>query len=192
MSAHHLISIQGFNESDLKAKVIEYKGYNFNYPKNMVFLPYETAGACHLGVQLHRGDHRVIDSEGRNYHAVVAHKLNRAEEEIEKCDDTPDSTLVALIKLMNRISASMVKSMKFIGDNDPEIYLSSVGANFINGNSVGCANAGTIPTMKINRLARRKCRCVNRDHQYVVSKQKTKRGYKITYPKQNYTLKAGL
>jgi len=68
MSAHHLISILGFNQSNLKAKDIEYKGYNINYPKNMIFLPYETACACHLGVQLHRGDHKVLDSAVRNYH----------------------------------------------------------------------------------------------------------------------------
>ena len=165
---------------------------NINYPKNMIFLPYETAGACHLGVQLHRGDHRVVDSEGRNYHDLVADTLNLAQSKINKCDNTPDSTLVALIKVMNRISAIMVKNMKFIGNNKPDIYLSSVSGNFINGNPVGCANANSIPTMRINMVARRKYRCANRDHQYSVSKQETKRGYKITYPKQNYQLKEGL
>jgi len=147
---------------------------------------------CHLGVQLHRGDHTVIDRAGRNYHALVAHKLNLAEEEIEKCDDTPDSTLVALIKVMNKISFNMVKAITFKNDMLPEIYLSSVSANFVNGNPVGCANGLNISDIKENMSADAKCNCTNRDHQYAKSKQKTKRGYEITYPKQNYTLKAGL
>jgi len=154
MSAHHLISIQGFNKSKLNAKDIEYKGYNIN--------------------------------------ALVAYKLNLAEERIEKCDDTPDSTLVELIKVMNRISASMVHDISFIDDEFPDIYLSSVGANFVNGNPVGCANGLNISDIKENMLADAKCNCINRDHQYSVSKQKTKRGYKITYPKQNYQLEEGL
>ena len=127
-----------------------------------------------------------------NHHDLVAARLNLAQSKIKKCDDTPDSTLVELIKVMNRVSVSMVKSMKFIGDKLPKIYLSSVGANFANGNSVGGVNAVTISTMKLNMAMGRKCRCANRNHQYSVSKQKTKRGYEITYPKQNYTLKAGL
>ena len=94
--------------------------------------------------------------------------------------------------VMNRISASMVHDISFIDDEFPDIYLSSVGANFVNGNPVGCANGLNISDIKENMLADAKCNCINRDHQYSVSKQKTKRGYKISYPKQNYQLKEGL
>ena len=192
MSAHHLISIQGFNKSKLNPEDIEYKGYNINYPKNLIFLPYETAGACHLGVQLHRGDHRVIDTAGRNYHGLVAFKLNREQNSIAKCGKKSDLTLASLIDLMDEISDSMVDDIKFIADGFPAIYLSSVSANFINTSSVGCANGLNISEIKDNMLVNKKRNCINRDHQYSVSKRKTKRGYKITYPKQNYELKAGL
>ncbi len=84
MQAHHLVSKSGVFISGLKAD-LEHLGYDINVWENLVLLPCTLQGACHLGVQLHRGNHSATadvdifhgnggdsDFDHLPYHAVVS------------------------------------------------------------------------------------------------------------------------
>jgi len=88
MQAHHVISGEGMKRSRLGHK-IEQAGYDINLLPNLAFIPCTLQGACHLGVQPHRGNHDFKidqddykdDSEPPNYHNMVAtmvQQLDRA------------------------------------------------------------------------------------------------------------------
>jgi hypothetical protein len=83
MQAHHLISGKGMAKSELGEK-IEGFGYDINLRPNLVFLPCTLQGACHLGIQPHRGNHDTAipdqedyddDTEPRDYHRQVSDRL---------------------------------------------------------------------------------------------------------------------
>ncbi len=59
MDTHHLVSEKALDgcDDDLKEMLID-KGYNINYLGNLVGIPATFKGACHLGVQVHRSDHK--------------------------------------------------------------------------------------------------------------------------------------
>ena len=62
MQAHHIISEEGVNKSGT-GNTLKTRGYDINEINNLVFLPSTPAGACHLGLQLHRGDHTYESEE---------------------------------------------------------------------------------------------------------------------------------
>ncbi|WP_196161096.1 AHH domain-containing protein [Reinekea sp. G2M2-21] len=181
MAAHHLISVEGMAKSGL-GSLVEDRGYNINLVENLIFLPYELEGACHLGVQLHRGDH-TAEVNGRNYHAAVKALLEKKINEIEKCESSPKETLKKLTRTLNGISELMAEMIE-----DWEVFLSGIAKDFEPDNAKGCGNTKTIGQ---HRLSDRHCH-LNRDHQFkpgrVVMNVKN---LPITLPKQHYKLKAG-
>nr|WP_255533677.1 AHH domain-containing protein [Reinekea sp. G2M2-21] len=182
MAAHHLISVEGMAKSGL-GSLVEDRGYNINLVENLIFLPYELEGACHLGVQLHRGDHKKKDIHGRNYHETVEDALKKKKLDIKKCDSSPKETLNTLTRTLNGISAMMVKK---IAKN--QVCLSDIAETFELDNPKGCGNAKTVGQ---HRLSDHHCH-LNRDHQFkpgrVVMNAKN---LPITLSKQHYKLKAG-
>jgi len=57
MQIHHLLSQKGIADTGASAIKIKNMGYNMNRAGNLVALPSTLQGACHLGVQPHRGNH---------------------------------------------------------------------------------------------------------------------------------------
>ena len=82
MQAHHIISGEGMRLSGLGTKIEKY-GYDINLLPNLAFIPCTLQGACYLGVQPHRGNHRARvdqddytdDMEPEDYHDMVARKV---------------------------------------------------------------------------------------------------------------------
>jgi hypothetical protein len=76
MQAHHIISAEGMKRSNLGRKIEKF-GYDINLLPNLVFIPCTLQGACHLNVQLYRGNHSANqdvyddDSEPNSYHDLV-------------------------------------------------------------------------------------------------------------------------
>ena len=101
MQAHHIISAKGMSLSNL-AKKIEKFGYDINELPNLSFIPCTLQGACHLGVQPHRGNHTARvdqddyddDLEVRDYHKMVAKKIK---ELMHLDDETLPEDLAAVL-----------------------------------------------------------------------------------------------
>jgi len=74
MQAHHLISCTAVEKSGLGDLLIK-AGYNINDWPNLVFLPSTLQGACHLKVQVHRGDHTASHKDSDKDHLPSYHKM---------------------------------------------------------------------------------------------------------------------
>lgn len=178
MAAHHIISIEGMKLSTLGDE-IEFKGYDINRPLNLVFLPYELAGACHLGVQVHRGNHDKIIMN-RTYHQTVRDLLWDMEETILDCEKTPRKTLKKLIETLNNISLDIVDMIV-----DYDVHLTDIAVAFDPKISkVGCSNASKVGDHRDNKG--QLC-SHNRDHYSL----KTPKGHLIDIQKENYKLEPG-
>ncbi|EKO3855218.1 AHH domain-containing protein [Vibrio harveyi] len=88
MQVHHLLSKKGASNGGVKS-ILEAYGYDINELGNLVALPCTLEGACHLEVQLHRGDHTSSsddddDEHPLSYHAHVSEIMSKAVDFIEK------------------------------------------------------------------------------------------------------------
>ena len=88
MQVHHILSKKGAVNGGVKA-ILEAYGYDINALGNLVALPCTLDGACHLEVQLHRGDHTSFsndddDEHPFSYHVHVAEIMSKAVDFIEK------------------------------------------------------------------------------------------------------------
>ena len=177
MAAHHLISIEGMKLSGLGDE-IKFKGYDINRPLNLVFLPYELAGACHLGVQVHRGNHdkKIMN---KTYHEIVQDLLRAKHDKIVNCEKTPRETLKELIKTLNKISLKIVNLII-----DYDVHLTDIAVAFHPESSVGCSNASKVGDHRDNKG--QLC-SHNRDHYSL----RTPKGHLIDIQKKNYKLEPG-
>jgi hypothetical protein len=180
MQAHHLLSKKGVQNSGL-SKDLEHLGYDINHLKNISLIPSTLSGACHLNIQVHRGNHGAANADAsdddgqhkKSYHIRVQEFV----EELESKIDTGkycDSDREVLIRAMNKCSRKMVSSI-----NSNKIALTKVYKNFgtDNTNRKGCSNQTSISSINKNSS-----HCLkDRDH--------TLEG--ITFPKQSYKLEVG-
>jgi hypothetical protein len=60
MQAHHLLSEAAIKKTKLGKDLVNL-GYEIDDILNLVLLPCNTVDACHMRVQLHRGDHKSVD-----------------------------------------------------------------------------------------------------------------------------------
>lgn len=166
MQAHHIISAKGLKDSGLGGKV-KVAGYDINHVKNLVFLPSTLPGACHLGVQPHRGDHKVgIDMAELNFERDIdedQEEKNREDyresvyndDDDDHADDYHDFISIRLKKLNSDVfecegkpsqySKSIIelnklsrRTLKKI--NNFTIPLSEIGSYFKKGSEYGCGN----------------------------------------------------
>src|SRR5690606_37771760 len=87
MQAHHLVSAKGVQLAQMGRK-LEQLGYNINVLENLVLLPSTLQGACHLKVQLHRGDHTHEDDDHPiSYHRKVKAEITTLERFLDECDN---------------------------------------------------------------------------------------------------------
>ncbi len=171
MQAHHVISATGMKKSGLGNKIKRF-GYNINLLGNLVFLPSTLQGACHLGVQPHRGDHRtpaVLDPTGYwdddhppEYHEIVAGFLMEMKLGLTKeCPGYLGGAKEKAARLYVREQLDGLSQwiLKLIQRQPGEAPLTSVYAHFQPKSSIGCSGA----TSTTNHSARRPCG-VERNH----------------------------
>ncbi len=147
MEAHHLISFTGVSLSGMESLLIQ-RGYDINNKRNLVFLPATLPGACHLAVQLHRGNHPSTSKNQNdddndhleNYHISVRDLLQEIKAKVKKCGDNPDASQKKTIKIVNLTSKKVLWRIKKFRSPLTKIY-----KNFKIGAPIGCGNCTNIP-----------------------------------------------
>lgn len=178
MQAHHLISGKAIKMlSPGVRKNLEYFNYNINTTKNLVYLPYTLQGACHLGVQPHRGDHSAKVSQDMfdddsdvpdTYHKKVRNRLSELAPLINKscpgdCSKAELSKLVE--KVGDRLNGVSLMTLQMIQNIPPEAPLTKLYQYFQPGHSVGCAGVDSVNGHGKNHEDHAKHRCgVGRNH----------------------------
>lgn len=84
MDTHHLVSAEAIKISKL-GNSLKNKGYVIDSLSNLVGFPSTLPGACHLGIQLHRGDHIISRPGEEPYHKYVSSLLRAEAAEIKMC-----------------------------------------------------------------------------------------------------------
>lgn len=157
MQAHHILSADGIKLSGLGGKLEEF-GYDINLAPNLVFLPCTLQGACHLGIQPHRGNHTAIsdkpprlaseeedyddDEHPRSYHRMIAKKVEMLKLPIDKaCAGNDDPARGQVKSKMDRLS----KDVLLMICNAPNLArLTEVADHFTKGNLVGCGGVDSV------------------------------------------------
>lgn len=196
MQAHHILSADGFHRS---GKVAFFKGlgYDINAVENLVFIPSTPQAACHLEVQLHRGNHGspdpdAIDDDGehpRNYHDAVADAVRDVARKLEKkdiCKENPEKRARAAQKALDRAARKIIDLVNSysLTLSNVATYFAPQGKKFQNANR-GCANADTVDAMRKSTAV---CSSERNHEQRQASNQRSE---EITYRKKEYSLKAG-
>lgn len=159
MQAHHLVSQEGVRISGLGNKLVT-MGYNIDHVKNLAFLPCTLQGACHLGIQPHRGDHTARskgidlklfdvreddydddDDHPESYHAVVASLLVATVRRLKRhCDGDPDMSK-KFVKGINTLSKNILGT---ISDEPTQLPLTTIAVHFKRGSSIGCSGTDSV------------------------------------------------
>jgi hypothetical protein len=85
MDTHHLVSAEAIKQTELSEELVD-KGYMINDIKNLVGFPATLPAACHLGLQLHRGDHYHKKTPNEEpYHKYVKNLIREEKETIKGC-----------------------------------------------------------------------------------------------------------
>ena len=190
MQAHHLISAEGVKESGLGKKLVEF-GYDINELDNLVFIPWTLQGACHLGVQLHRGNHTAPIEFDENdddtehpmsYHFLVARLVRRLESYlIHECPADHPHGREAVKKKMDSIGLQILGRIQNVPQLAP---LTSIATSFMPNSSCGCSGADSVKTHNHNDCP------VGRNHEE--RQGSGQKGEKITFKKMvTYKFKVG-
>lgn len=132
MQAHHLVSRSGLRMSGLKAD-LDHLGYNIDALENLTLIPCTLQGACHLGVQLHRGDHAADfqhdnDDDGHHgitYHATVSTALLGVKADLRRAR-LCEAPAAAIQRRINMISGELMVLI-----NSFALALTSIHTNFL-------------------------------------------------------------
>ncbi|PLK46934.1 AHH domain-containing protein [Uliginosibacterium sp. TH139] len=194
MQAHHVISATAMKESGLADKIRKF-GYDINLLDNLVFLPSTLQGACHLGVQPHRGNHTapILDSydddeHPLSYHKMVAKRIMAAKLGLTK--DCPGymggpQDLTARHKIKSELDNLSQQILKLIQKRPEEAPLTRVAAHFQPGDSIGCAGTDSTTLHRFDH----QCSVGRNHHKNQGPEQKVEN---ITYASDGkYQLKAG-
>ena len=193
MEAHHLISSEAIKRSSMETFLID-NDYEINDLSNLAFLPATLPGACHLEIQLHRGNHISTtkeqindddDKHPRTYHLAVAKLLREVKKQTYKdCTDSRKDINKAFKKQMSKLSKKILVQV-----NRFELPLSPIMNAFKPGASVGCGNCVNI---KEHQLDANQCHSKRNHHDQQHPKFKSgKFPQIITRTKKTYQTKAG-
>lgn len=153
MQAHHIISAEGMKRSRMD-KQIEKFGYDINELPNLSFIPCTLQGACHLGVQPHRGNHTALvdqdeyddDLEPKNYHLMISKKIRGLNLPLDKeCPGTDTQKREKIISELNSLSK---KILKLIENSPGHAPLTDIAKSFTPGHHVGC---GGVDSVRLNK-----------------------------------------
>jgi len=185
MQAHHIISAKGVELSGLGSK-IEKLGYDINCLENLAFLPSTLQGACHLHIQLHRGNHTTPDADGNHpngYHFLIKDRLKDLKPLIDKeCPGEKNSNRQKILDELNKVSARILRRIEKMPGKAP---LTDIYQNFTSGNPLGCCNVDSIP---LARDMPTPC-SIDRNHANAHNPMQADEG--ITYPSNSYALQVG-
>jgi hypothetical protein len=169
MQAHHVLSATGMHRSGVADQIRKF-GYNINLLDNLVFLPCTLQGACHLGVQPHRGNHiapadpdnYASDAQPMGYHDMVARRIRDAQLGLTK--ECPGylggaQELEARAKVQRELDALSANILQLIQKSPRQAPLTGISAHFQPDDPVGCAGTDSTTT----HLAAQQC-SVGRDH----------------------------
>ena len=138
MQAHHLLSAKGVQLAAM-GKRLEALGYDINVLENLVLLPCTLQGACHLKVQLHRGNHTYEDDDHpESYHKRVKMRLEDLKDFIDDCK-TCDSQSNKLQKHLDKLSRKMLSDIENF-----KTPLTSIFKNYKPDSNIGCSNSDTV------------------------------------------------
>ncbi len=163
MQAHHLVSRKALLDSDIERKIEDFN-YDINNIDNIALIPCTLQGACHLNVQLHRGNHpsaqlnldadngnNDVDGEHPiNYHREIKDRINNIKRKINSGAYCEDDKYKKLLKKMNRLSEEIA-----IDINNHDLALTNISRNFGSGmrsNGQGCCDADYIVDAKKHRF----------------------------------------
>lgn len=151
MQAHHAISAAGVALSRLGRNLEEFQ-YDINLLPNLVFIPSTLQGACHLGIQPHRGNHLAIVSDEEDhdaqrpppYHVMVSMRLLELRRLMKgKCPKSNPETIKAVKDKMDAISASIIDTIERMPAMAP---LTQVAMSFPHLSRIGCAGVDSVPS----------------------------------------------
>ncbi len=156
MDTHHLISAEAVNISKLSQSLID-KGYMINDINNLVGFPATLPAACHLGLQLHRGDHLHKKTPyEKPYHKFVNTLLQEKESKIQACYGRTKvrEKNTEIHKLLDPISEDILGELI-----DFELPLTEIFARFSKNGKGGCRNCfDVVPSIDSTNM------CESRDH----------------------------
>lgn len=149
MQAHHLISAEGMKRSGL-GKKLEKFGYDINLLPNLSFIPCTLQGACHLGVQPHRGNHTALvdqddyedDLEPMNYHKMVAKRIKKLDLPLSK--ECPGDNKTKSETVRNKLDKLSEDILKLIQNSPGAAPLTDIAKHFKPGNHIGCGGVDTV------------------------------------------------
>ena len=151
MQAHHIISEKGVSLSGRGKKLVQI-GYDINDLPNLVFIPCTLQGACHLGVQVHRGNHTApvdqnkSDRDGDkslNYHDMVRTQiLDLALPLAKSCTNTSAANAVTEVNKVGK------RILRWIQDSPGKAPLTAAAKAFQPGSPVGCGGVDAVGSLK--------------------------------------------
>ncbi|MFA0114338.1 AHH domain-containing protein [Vibrio sp. 10N.261.46.E11] len=177
MQVHHLVSKNGVIKSGKKS-ILEAYGYDINLAGNLVALPSTLGGACHLKVQLHRGNHTTPIEDNDNdkvhpmsYHTYVKKMLKPAVREIKtKCKTNDIQKVQAYLNLHSQVILDDISSFR--------LPLTRVFKAFESG-AVGCLGEKEVGSLANKIKLNIPCTCDRVHSEY------------NSFPSIGYTLKRG-
>jgi hypothetical protein len=149
MQAHHVISCEGMRLSGLGDKIEQF-GYDINLLPNLSFIPCTLQGACHLGVQPHRGNHTALadqdayddDLENERYHKIVAGMVMELKRLVfQECQADREAQCKRVINKLNKMSKQILRRIQ---DDPGKAPLTSIAKHFIHGNKIGCGGVDSV------------------------------------------------
>lgn len=160
MQAHHIISADGIKLSRLGSKLEEF-GYDINLAPNLAFLPCTLQGACHLGVQPHRGNHTALSDRGDaeqedydddehplSYHMLISKKVQTLKLPLDRaCTGHDDPARHEVKTKMNELSESILTMICRMPNT---ARLTSIADHFSMGNKVGCSGVDSVSDHRPN------------------------------------------
>jgi hypothetical protein len=147
MQAHHVISADGVKMSGL-GKELEAFGYDINALDNLVFIPSTLKGACHLGVQPHRGNHTEEfdddDAHPTTYHRYVAKQIMELSKYLR--NECPGGD-ISKTKIINReMNKKGVDILSKIEKTPAALKLTKVAQHYTKNNMSGCGGVNNVGT----------------------------------------------
>lgn len=143
MQAHHLVSAKGVQLASI-GNDLKQLGYDINVLENLVLLPYTLQAACHMRVQVHRGDHKDTDKEHPfTYHERVKRELAVLKKTIDDCRGCSNSTMAEANRkrLQAEVNQKSKKMLVLIAKY--KIKLSRISKDFDEGEQ-GCKGRSSL------------------------------------------------
>jgi hypothetical protein len=191
MQAHHIISAEGVKKSGLGKQLVQY-GYDINLLPNLVYIPTTLQGACHLGVQPHRGNHTApVDEDAADkdserpdgYHDLVKMRVKELKRILtDGCPATHPGRRAEICRKMDHISEKIVGLIQNVPGSAP---LTTIARDFSPNHLIGC---GCVDSVGEHRLKAKPC-AVDRNHENRAAPGQ--KAESITFKKTAYKLKPG-